>query len=51
MGAQENIRIVQDYMQAVRDRDEGRMGDILADNAVVLVAGVPRALGGVVQGR
>lgn len=51
MAAQENIRIVRDYMQAVRDRDERRMGDILADHAVVRVAGVPRALGGVVQGR
>ena len=51
MGAQENTRLVQDYMQAVRDRDEEKMSGFLAEDAVIRVAGVPRALGGVTQGR
>ncbi len=51
MGAQENIKIVQELQQAVRDRDETRYSRLLADDAVIRVAGVPRALGGVTQGR
>ena len=51
MGAQDNIQVVQDYMQAVRDRDEAKVSALLADDAVIRVAGVPRALGGVTQGR
>src|SRR3990170_8244356 len=51
MGAQENIRIVQELMQAFRRRDEKRYGQLLAEDAVIRVAGVPRALGGVTQGR
>ena len=51
MGAQENIKVVQDYTQAGRDRDEEKLSSLLADDAVIRVAGVPRALGGVIQGR
>ncbi len=51
MGSQENIKVVQDLMQAVRDRDEARYGELLTEDAVIRVAGVPRALGGVTQGR
>ena len=51
MGAQENIRIVQDLVQAVRDRDEARYGDLFAADAVIRMAGVPRAVGGVARGR
>ena len=51
MGAQENIKVVQELQQAVRDRDEKRYSELLADDAVIRVAGVPRALGGVTQGR
>ena len=51
MGSQENIKVVQAAMQAFRDRDEKRYGDLIAEDAVVRVAGVPRALGGVIQGR
>src|SRR3990172_3760554 len=51
MGSQENIKVVQEAMQAFRDRDEKRYGELLAEDAVVRVAGVPRALGGVIQGR
>ena len=51
MGSQENIKVVQELMQAFRNRDEKRYGELLAEDAVVRVAGVPRALGGVIQGR
>ena len=51
MGSQENIKVVQEAMQAFRNRDEKRYGELLAEDAVVRVAGVPRALGGVIQGR
>jgi len=51
MGAQENIKVVQELMQAFRNRDEKRYSELLAEDAVIRVAGVPRALGGVTQGR
>jgi ketosteroid isomerase-like protein len=51
MGSQENIKLVQEFVKAMRDRDEARYGALLADDAVIRVAGVPRALGGVTQGR
>ena len=51
MGAQENIKVVRELQQAVRDRDEKRYGELLADDAVIRVAGVPKALGGVTEGR
>ena len=51
MGAQENIKVVRELQQAVRDRDEKRYGELLAEDAVIRVAGVPKALGGVTEGR
>ncbi len=51
MGSQENIKTVQNLIQAGRDRDEARLGQLLTEDAVIRVAGVPRALGGVTQGR
>ena len=51
MGSQENIKVVQDLIQANRDRDEARLSQLLTEDAVIRVAGVPRALGGVTQGR
>lgn len=51
MGSKENIKVVQDLMQASRDRDEKRYGELFAEDAVIRVAGVPKALGGVTQGR
>src|SRR5439155_2409891 len=51
MGAQDNIRVVEQLQQAVRDRDEKRYGELYAEDAVIRVAGVPRALGGVTEGR
>ena len=51
MGANENIKVVKELQQAARDRDEKRYSELLADDAVFRVAGVPRALGGVTEGR
>ncbi len=51
MGAQENIKIVRELVQAARDRDEARYAQLFTEDAVIRVAGVPRALGGVSQGR
>ncbi len=51
MGSQENIKVVQDLIQANRDRDEARLSQLLTEDAVIRVAGVPHALGGVTQGR
>ena len=51
MGNQENINVVRDLVQAARDRDESRLSQLLTEDAVIRVAGVPRALGGVTQGR
>ena len=51
MGAQDNIRVVQELQRVFRDRDAKRYGELLTDDAVIRVAGVPRALGGVTQGR
>lgn len=51
MGAQENISLVQDLMQAARSRDTRRYGEFFAEDAVIRVAGVPHALGGVTRGR
>jgi len=51
MGAQDNIKVVQDLQQAFRDRDEKRYGELLTEDAVIRTAGVPRALGGVTEGR
>src|SRR3990172_10838156 len=51
MGSQENMKVVKEAMQAFRDRDEKRYGELLREDAVIRVAGVPRALGGVTQGR
>ena len=51
MGSQENIKVVQDLIQANRDRDEARLSQLLTEDAIIRVAGVPRALGGVTQGR
>ena len=51
MGAQENIKAVQNLVKAVQQRDEGQLRELYTEDAVLRVAGVPRALGGVSQGR
>lgn len=51
MGAQENIKLVQDVFQAARARDVRKYGEFFAEDASIRVAGVPHALGGVTRGR
>jgi len=51
MGAQENIKLVQELQAAFRARDEERYLSFWSDSALSRVAGVPRALGGVTQGK
>ncbi len=49
--AKKNIKIVRELQQAVRERDETRYAELLTEDAVIRVAGVPRALGGITEGR
>lgn len=51
MGAKENLAVIERLQQAARERDWDSYGDLLADNAVFRMAGVPRSLGGVTEGR
>jgi len=50
MGAQENIKLVEDMRAAAQARDEQRYLSFWADDAISRTAGVPRAMGGVTQG-
>jgi ketosteroid isomerase-like protein len=47
MTAKHNLELVEQLQQATRDQDYDRLGDLLADDAVFRMAGVPQALGGV----
>lgn len=51
MGAKENLEVVEQLQQAIRDGDWNAYGRLLADDVVVRMAGVPGAFGGVTQGR
>jgi ketosteroid isomerase-like protein len=51
MGAKENLNLIEQLQQAVRDRDFDRYGELLSEDAVFRVAGVPAGMGGVVTGR
>lgn len=51
MGAKENLEVVEELRQAVRDQDFDRYGSLLSEDAVFRMAGVPGALGGVTKGR
>lgn len=50
MGAKENIRTVEEFLDATREQDWGRARGLLAAGAAFRAAGVPRALGGVLEG-
>ena len=50
MTAKHNLELVEQLQQATRDQDYDRLGDLLADDAVFRMAGVPQALGGVTTG-
>jgi len=51
MAAKQNLELVEQLQQAARDQDYDRFGDLLADDAVFRMAGVPAVLGGVTTGR
>jgi len=51
MGAKENLDVVEQLQQAVRDRDFDRFGELVAEDAVWRMAGVPAGMGGVTTGR
>jgi ketosteroid isomerase-like protein len=51
MGAKENLKLIEQLQQAVRDRDFDRYGELLSEDAVFRVAGVPAGMGGVLTGR
>ena len=51
MGAKENLELIEQVQQANRDRDYDRYGALLADDAVLRMAGVPAGMGGVTKGR
>jgi ketosteroid isomerase-like protein len=45
MTAKHNLELVEQLQQATRDQDYDRLGDLLADDAVFRMAGVPQVLG------
>jgi len=51
MGAKQNLELVEELQQAARDRAFDRYGELLAEDAVFRMAGVPASMGGVVTGR
>lgn len=51
MGAKQNLELVEDLQQAARDRAFDHYGELLAEDAVFRMAGVPASMGGVVTGR
>lgn len=51
MAAKQNLELVEQLQHASREQDYERFGDLLADDAVFRMAGVPAALGGVTSGR
>ena len=51
MGAKENLELIDQLQQAAREQDFDRYGELLADDAVFRVAGVPAGMGGVLTGR
>lgn len=51
MGAQENLKIPEAMLAAGERRDAATYGALFTEDATYRVAGVPRALGGVLQGR
>ena len=51
MGAKENLELVERYLAAGREQDWDTVRDCLAEDVTFRVAGVPRSLGGVTEGR
>ena len=51
MSAKTNLELVEELQRAARDGDSERYGELIADDVVFRMAGVPDALGGVTRGR
>jgi ketosteroid isomerase-like protein len=51
VGDTKNFELVEQLYRALREREDTRYGDFYAENATVRMAGVPRSLGGVLEGR
>jgi ketosteroid isomerase-like protein len=51
MGAKQNLELIEELQQTVRDRAFDRYGALLTADAVFRMAGVPASMGGVVTGR
>src|SRR5713226_10619277 len=51
MGAKKNMELIERHIEAMRGRDEQTYAADYAEDAVVRMAGVPRSLGGVIEGR
>ena len=51
MGAKQNLEAVEELRQCARDGDWAHVADLLTEGTVMRIAGVPRGLGGVVEGR
>jgi ketosteroid isomerase-like protein len=51
MGAKENVVLVERYLAAGRDQNWDVVRDCLAEDVTFRMAGVPRTMGGVTEGR
>jgi ketosteroid isomerase-like protein len=51
MRAEENLELIEGHIEAMRSGDEKTFAADYAEDAVVRMAGVPRSLGGVLDGR
>jgi ketosteroid isomerase-like protein len=51
MGAKASLELIEELQRASREQDFDRYSDLLADDVVFRMAGVPAALGGVTTGR
>ena len=51
MTKSKNLELVDRLYRALLDRDEKHYGDFYAEDAIVRMAGVPRSLGGLLEGR
>lgn len=51
MSAKQNIELIEEVQRALRGQDYDRYGELLTDDAVSRMAGVPAGMGGVLTGR
>jgi ketosteroid isomerase-like protein len=51
MTAKHNLELIEQLQEATHDQEYDRLGELLADDAVFRMAGVPQALGGVTTSR